>query len=167
VSRSIDFWVKLAQTVQGFSTPVIAVLLGVITVLIQRRQAKTHERQAQTQHLQHSLALLDRRMKVFNATQEFITLVLRGARMDKLEPLFQFAHDTREHHLLFGSEVGAYLDKLCRRGAELNEIHELSQPDNIVPPEQIDRKARLVEWFSYQPAKAKDVFLKYIDFREP
>ncbi len=56
--HSIDSWVKAAQIAQGFSTPVIAVLLGVVTILMQRRQAKTQEQQAQTQRLQHRLALL-------------------------------------------------------------------------------------------------------------
>ena len=32
--RAIDVWVKIAQIVQGFLTPVIAVLIGVITYRI-------------------------------------------------------------------------------------------------------------------------------------
>jgi len=83
---SMDFWVKLAQITQGFLTPVIAVLLGIITYQFQRQQTETQERAAETHRLQYRFGLMDRRMKVFIATQEFISHVCRLGRVDSLEP---------------------------------------------------------------------------------
>jgi hypothetical protein len=159
--HSIDSWVKAAQIAQGFSTPVIAVLLGVITILIQRKQAKTQERQ-------HRLALLDRRMKIFDATLDFIVLVLRQGRIENLQPLHELLYETREHHLLFGTEIGQYIrEELYKRGVRLHTIHQMSKPRNVMRPEDIPVHTEIVEWFSGQTRVAEQMFLKYIDFREP
>ena len=166
-THSIDSWVKAAQVAQGFSTPVIAVLLGVVTVLIQRRQAKTQERQAQTNHLQHRLALMERRMKVFNTTLDFIALVLREARIETMEPLFKLLRETREHHLLFGAEIGEYIEELYKKGVRLHTIHQMSGQQHIVRPEDIPIHTEINMWFSGQIRVAEQKFLTYIDFREP
>jgi hypothetical protein len=166
-THSIDCWVKAAQIAQGFSTPVIAILLGVLTILFQRRQAKTQERQAQTQRLQHRLALLDRRMKVFNATQEFVALILQEARLTSFEPLFKLTRETREHHFLFGAEIGEYVDELYSKGNRLRAIHAATRGTDVLRPEDIPEETEINMWFSGQIGVAEQKFLKYIDFREP
>jgi type II secretory pathway pseudopilin PulG len=166
-THSIDCWVKAAQIAQGFSTPVIAILLGIVTILVQRRQAKTQERQAKTLRLQHRLALLDRRMKVFNATQGFIALVLQEARINNLEPLFKLTRDTREHHFLFGAEIGEYIDELYSKGNKLRQIYAATRGTDVLRPEDIEPEAEINRWFSGQIGVAEQKFLKYIDFREP
>jgi hypothetical protein len=165
--HSMDSWLKVAQIAQGFSTPVIAVLLGLFTIRFQRRQAKTQERQAETQRLQHRLALLDRRMKVFDATLEFIVLVIREGKMASLEPLFKLAGETRESYLLFGAEIREYIDELSNKGIELNTIHEMRSPEGVMRPEDVKPRTELMKWFTGQTKIAERKFLKYIDFREP
>lgn len=166
-THSID-WVRAAQIAQGFSTPVIAILLGVITVLIQRRQAKAQEGQAKTQHLQHRLALLDRRMKIFNATVEFIALILSQARIENFEPLRKLIQETREHHLLFGPEIGDYIrEELYKKGVRLHTIYQMGGPQHVTRPEDVPVLTEILEWFSQQIRIAEQKFLKYIDFREP
>ena len=162
-----DFWVKAAQIAQGFSTPVIAASAAIITFRIQRRQTRTQEQQAKTQGLQHRLALMDRRMKVFNATMEFIVLVLQEAKIDKFEPLRKLLYDTREHHLLFGAEIGEYIQELYKKGSRLHTIHQMRGPHAEVRPEDIQADLETNEWFSGQTRVAEQKFLKYIDFREP
>lgn len=165
--HGIDTWVKFAQIAQGFSTPVIAALAAVITFRIQARQANTQEQQAKTQHLQHRLALMERRMKVFNATLEFIVLVLQEARIENHDPLRKLLYETREHPLLFGAEIGEYIKKLYERGSRLHTIHQMSGPQRILRPEDIPVDVEINEWFSGQVRVAEEKFLKYIDFREP
>ena len=166
-THSIDSWVKVAQIAQGFSTPVIALLVAFITFLIQRRQTKTQERQAETQRLQHRLALMDRRLKVFNAAQEFIALVLQEARLTSLEPLFKLTRETREHHFLFGAEIGEYIDELYSKGNKLRQFHAATRGTDVLRPEDIEPETEINMWFSGQIGVAEQKFLKYIDFREP
>jgi len=164
---TIELWVKVAQITQSLLTPVIAILIGVITLRIQRQLVNTQQQQAETSRLQHRLALMDRRMKVFAATQELIGIVFREARIEKLEPLFQFARDTREHHMLFGAEIGEYMDELYRKGLRLHTIYAASGPQHVIRQQDIPVDLEIVEWFSRQTLVAKDKFLKYLDFREP
>jgi hypothetical protein len=166
-THSID-WAKAAQIAQGFSTPIIAILLGAITILIQRRQAKTQERQAETQKLQHRLALLDRRMKIFNATVEFIVLVITLGRMENIEPLGKLLRETREHHLLFGAEIGDYIrEELYNKGVRLHTIYHMGGREHVTRPEDLPVQTEILEWFGQQIRVAEQKFLKYIDFREP
>lgn len=162
-----DSWVKAAQIAQGFSTPVIAALVAVITFRIQRRQANTQEQQAKTQHLQHRLALMDRRMKVFNAVVEFIGGVIKRGSMVSLEPLFTLAVETRESYALFGSEIGEYINELSDKGFNLNTIHAMRSPEGVMRPDDVAPFTETLKWFAGQTRIAEQKFLKYIDFREP
>jgi hypothetical protein len=166
--HSLDSWVKAAQIAQGFFTPIIAILLGAITYLIQRRQTKTQERQAETQRLQYRLALLERRMKVFNAVMDFMALVVQDSRIQTLEPLTKLIRETREHHLLFGEEIGDYIQKeLYSRGVRLHTIHQMSGAQQVMRPADVPVHAEIATWFEGQFRVAEQMFLPYIDFREP
>jgi len=122
------YWLEIigkgAQIVQGIATPIIAFWIGRITSRIQQQQVRTQTQQAETQHLQYRFVLMERRMRVFDATMEFIVFVLQKANMEELEPLFKFNRDTREHHLLFGSEIGAFIDQLYKEGARLGSARD-------------------------------------------
>jgi len=150
-------WFKVAHVFQALLTPVIGiatVVIGAIALGIQRQQAATNK-------LQRRLAIFERRMKVFDSTLDFIALVLREARMESLTPLFQLLRNTRERQLLFGTEIGQYIDELYKKGLRLETIDQMNRPEDI------PRRTEIVEWFSGQSAVANETFLKYIDFREP
>jgi hypothetical protein len=164
--NSIDSWVKIAQIVQGFMTPVIAIFIGVITFRIQRQQAKTQRRQAETNRLQYRLTLFERRMKVFDSTQEFVVLVLQYARIESVEPLFQLLRNTKEAHLLFGDEIEKFINELYTKGGRLHAIY-VNMRNGVMRQEDIPVETEIVEWFAGQTAVARDKFLKYLDFREP
>jgi hypothetical protein len=164
---SLSDYTKMAQIVQGIATPIIAFWIGRITSRIQRQQVATQTHQAETQHLQHRFALMEKRMKVFDATMGFIVFVLQTARMDEMEPLFKFMSDTREHHLLFGSEIGEFINKLYSEGARLHAISGYRRPDGTMRPEDIKPNYEIIEWFSGQTDVAREKFAKYIDFRKP
>lgn len=169
MSHTLDWWVKAAQIAQGLSAPLLALVLGVITVLIQLRQSKTQRQQAKTNHLQHRLALLERRMRVFDATMAFIALVMRDAQIKTYEPLFGLKAKTAESQWLFGPEISEYIDELFKKGNRLRAIYAARLPGDIMRPEDIPVDAEINEWFTAQVEKnlARDRFLKYMDFREP
>jgi hypothetical protein len=163
---SID-WVKVAKLVQALATPAIAIWIAVLSSRIQRRQVKTQQEQAETHHLQYRLGLIERRMKVFNSRLDFIALVSREGRIETLESLFKLLRDTREHHPLFGPEIGEYITELYKKGVRLQIIFQMSQPQGVTRPEDIAAYTETIEWFTGQFRVAEEKFLKYIDFREP
>lgn len=164
---SPDFWVKVAQITQGFLTPVIALLLGVITYQLQRQQTKAHQQAAETHRLQYRFGLMDRRLKVFSATLEFISLVVRLGRVESLEPLGTLMWETRERALLFGAEIGQYIDELYSKGVSLNTIYVQSGAAHVLRPEDVAPNTELLRWFTGQTAVSTEKFLRYMDFRKP
>jgi hypothetical protein len=161
---SVD-WVKVTQVFQALLTPVIGiatVVIGVIATRIQRQQALTNR-------LQHRLALFDRRIKIFDATQDFILLVVREARIETMEPLFKLTQDTKERHLLFGGEIGQYIDELWVKGKRLHSAWLAAGPEHVIKPDDIPADIEINQWFSEQVEGfvAQTKFLKYLDFREP
>ena len=163
---SID-WVKVAKVVQALATPAIAIWIAILSSRIQRQQVRTQQQQAQTGHLQHRLALLERRMKVFDATLDFIVMILREGKVETLEPCFKLMRETREHNLLFGPEIGEYINELYKKGVRLETIYQMSLPQKIIRPQDIPAHTEILEWFAGQTRVAEQMFLKYIDFREP
>jgi hypothetical protein len=115
----------------------------------------------------HRLALMEKRMKVFDATIEFISLVLREAVIKTMDPLFRLMRDTRERDLLFGSEIGEYIDQLYAKGNRLRAVYAARGPGDTVRPEDIAVDAEINTWFSEQTGVVRDKFLRYLDFREP
>lgn len=149
-------WSKVAPLLQSLLTPVIAIAtiaLGVVTIRIQRQQARTN-----ALHLR--LALFERRMKVFDATMNMIAAVLRDAKVD-LNQLFDLIRETRDHEMLFGPEVGKYIEEVYSRGLELRTRIVVGTQEDI------QRSTDLLKWFNGQSAVARQIFLKYMDFREP
>jgi hypothetical protein len=164
LSHPIDWWVKFAQIVQGLSTPFVAGIIGVISVRIQRHQSRIQKQQAMTNRRQYRLSLFERRMKVFDSTMGFISLVNRDAEIRGMESLLKFQQDTREHRLLFGGEIAEYITEIFEKGNKLRTFHSLRDSGK---PVDVNEDSKIVEWFSEQIAAAPKLFLKYIDFRQP
>ena len=156
---SID-WVAVAKVIQTLLTPAIAIWIGIVTSRIQRQQATT-------QRQQYRFGLVERRMKVYDATSEFIAHVIREAKVETMDPLFSLIRDTRESHLLFGAEVGKYVDELYRKGVRLHSMWIAAGPEHIIRAEDIQEEVEIQQWFTGQLEAVKTLFLKYLDFREP
>ena len=58
--------------------------------------------------------------------------------------------DTREDHLLFGAEIGEYIDELFKKGSRLVTIYHMSGPQHTIRPEDRQVNIEIVEWFSGQ-----------------
>jgi hypothetical protein len=156
---SVD-WVAVAKVVQTLLTPAIAILVVVITSRIQRQQVKT-------QRQQYRFALMERRMKVYDATSEFIAHVIQEAKVGTREPLFKLIRETREHHMLFGAEIGTYIDELYIKGTRLHSMWLAAGVEHVIRPEDIQEEVQIQQWFTGQLDAVKKMFLKYLDFREP
>jgi hypothetical protein len=165
LSHPLDWWVKAAQVVQGFSTPVIAFIIGVISVGIQRQQSRIQKQQAQTNRRQYRLSLFKRRMKVFDSMMGFINLVNRDAEIRDMEPLFELLRATKEHKLLFGEEIGKLISELHQKGSRLRTYYVGRTGGPIA--DDIAQESNVVEWLAQQTAVAEQLFLRYLDFRQP
>ena len=80
-----------------------------------------------------------------------------------MNDLYKLIRETREHKLLFGSEIGEYTDQIYNKGVDL-ELIEATR-DNP-KPEDFAKRTELVEWFVQQSRLAPSLFLKYLDFRQ-
>jgi len=110
---------------------------------------------------------VERRMKIYNATKEFIRLVVGEAEVKSIEPLFKLARETQDRHLFFGAEIGQYIDEIFTKGKRLHSIWLASGPAHIIGPEDIQEETQIQQWFTDQIDAVKVLFLKYLDFREP
>lgn len=142
---SID-WVNVAKVFSALMTPVIAC----VAVLIAYQQYVIN-------HRQHRLALLEKRMVVFDAVMDVIAQVIQAPRGVPLDSLFTLLRKTREHDFLFGAEIGAYITDLYQRGLRLHTDGAVGQP--------LNREG--LDWFQGQSAIATQRFMKFIDFRKP
>jgi late competence protein required for DNA uptake (superfamily II DNA/RNA helicase) len=140
-------WEKLVRVLAALLTPVIAIVTSYIAY-----------QQYQTNRRQHRLALFDRRMAVFNSTMNLIAAVLQRAEVD-LAQLFALLRETRDHELLFGPEIGEFINEVYKKGLDLNTRAAVAG--------QEVRRVELVSWFQRQSDVAREKFLKYLDFRRP
>jgi hypothetical protein len=130
-------------------TPIIAIVTAYVAVqqyLVNRRQ--------------YRLALFERRMVVFNRTMEMIASVNADANAS-LQDCMKFMRDTRDHELLFGPEVGKFINEVYRGATKL---HAHIATDYSGTAEQ---QGKLLDWFAERMGECRKVFLKYLDFRTP
>src|SRR5579872_1840168 len=132
---------RLVRVLSALLTPVIAVVTSYIAF-----------QQYRTNRSQHRLALFEKRMAVFNSTMNLIAAVTQAARAE-LDQLFGLIRETRDHQLLFGPEIGEFINEVYKKGVELNTI-DFVHGDAA-------RRTELLLWFSQQNAGATQKFLKY------
>src|SRR5713226_7200838 len=66
-----------------------------------------------------------------------------------------------------GKKSANSLRNSTRRVLHLHTIYRMSGPQQVVRPEDVPVHAEIIEWFSGKTRVAEQMFLKYIDFREP
>lgn len=144
---SID-WPHVGRVLSASIAPLAAVIVTYIAVaqyFINRRQ--------------YRLALFEKRMAVFNSTMNMIASVMRSAN-PSLDECMQFIRDTRDHELLFGSEVGDFINEVFRR-ATLFEAQIAAESHTAA------QRIETMQQFANQMGEARKIFLKYLDFRRP
>ena len=140
-------WEKVVSVFSALLTPLIAIITGYIAV----QQYKINRNQFR-------LALLDRRLKVYEATIELIATVLRTGRVNQPD-LDKFLIGTSERDL-FTPNVAKHLDAVYNKAVEINAI------GHPVPQQQAQQWKAAAEWFSGKTEVTRKVFSKYIVFNE-
>jgi hypothetical protein len=138
-------WQELVKIFSALLTPVIAI----VAVYIAWQQHRTNRNQFR-------LALLQRRLKVFDAAGELIGIVLTRARVEMAD-LQKFLWETRESDFLFGSDIRNYLRELYGKAAD---VHVLGTPEDA------HRQGEVLKWFSGQGDQIKRVFGRYMTFKD-
>jgi hypothetical protein len=141
-------WSHFGRVLSSSITPVVAVVVTYIAVaqyLINRRQ--------------YRLALFEKRMAVFNSTMNMIAYVLQESNPE-MPQCIQFMRDTGDHELLFGSEVGNFINEVYKKAM-------LLQTQIAVGPHTAAQQTQILEWFTKQMGEGRTIFLKYLDFRKP
>jgi len=141
-------WLSVARFFSAATAPVVAVVVAYIAVA----QYRINRRQ-------YRLALFEKRMAVFNSTMEMISYVVQKSNPELLECI-RFMRDTRDHELLFGPEVVAFINEIYKKATLLHT-------QIAVGPHTAKQQGETVEWFCNQMSVARKVFLKYLDFRKP
>jgi hypothetical protein len=114
---------------------------------------------AQGQQNQFRLALLERRLKVFDSTAELIGKVLRQAKVN-LSDLSEFLMGTDQREFLFGSDIAAYLDEVYGKASDFHALEGAADEE----PKQ--KRMAALKWFSGQGDEAKKKFSIYMAFKD-
>ncbi|SRR6266704_481741 len=142
---AFPWWLEWNHT----GTPIIAV----IAIYIAWEQFRINQRH-------YRLALFDKRMAVFNLTMNMIASVNASAN-PSLQEIMKFLRDTRDHELLFGPEVGVFVNDLFQKANKLR-IYLLTNYSGTA-----EQQGEIMDWFEKQYGEARNIFLKYLDFRAP
>ena len=142
-------------------TALPTVVIGCIALYIAYQQWQTNHRKLE-------LDLYDRRLRLYQATTKYISVVLADFK-PKLEDLFEFRRETAEAHFLYGRDITAYLDELYRHGVDLHrwaeEYRDYTQP---TPPHYDHKKVtdgmhQEERWFVDQHKEALRRFKSYLN----
>jgi hypothetical protein len=141
-------WSYVGRVLSAAITPLVAVIATYVAIaqfLINRRQ--------------YRLALFEKRMAVFNSTMNMIASVVQSAN-PKLDECLKFLRETRDHELLFGPEVGKFINEIYDKAVTL---HSKTAGEPATGAQQTEA----LNWFAKQMREARKIFLKYLDFRKP
>jgi hypothetical protein len=141
-------WHTVGKALSGSVAAITALIVAYIAVaqfFINRRQ--------------YRLALFEKRMVVFNSTMNMIASVLTSMK-PTLDQCVQYMRETRDHELLFGPEVGDFINEVYKKAVALLTY-------NSVGVNAAKQQEEVVEWFNQQMGEARKVFLRYLDFRKP
>ena len=143
---SFPGWDTIGKISAGLLTPLIAGVVAYVAV----QQYKINRRQ-------YRLALIEKRLVIYNAVLSRIVEVVND--MDSpLDKNIRFIRETRDHEFLFGPEVAAFINDIWKRGNDLMTLKLTSSPGQ----RQID----IINWFDQQRAEARSIFFDYINLTD-
>lgn len=141
-------WLAITQ---GLLTSIIAI----ITTYIAYQQYRATK-------LKIMMDRYDRRLKVYQETHRFITMVNTDSNPD-LREMFEFENATAEADFIFPPEIRVYLDEVFSHANKLrlaNKQYNKSGHDHYMVTEAIDEHTR---WFIDQPRAIKEKFKPHMD----
>ncbi|UJB67790.1 hypothetical protein HRE53_14050 [Acaryochloris sp. 'Moss Beach'] len=146
-------YVELAA---GLSTPVLAVIAAYIAW-----------QQLQTNRLKVKLDLYERRLAIYTALIQFLSVILREAKASDDDALI-FLQKTRESYFLFGVDISEYLNTVYRNWVQLRRQNVmLNDSQSSLPIGQerqklVAEKQELLKWFEVQFETGREKFSPYM-----
>jgi hypothetical protein len=111
------------------------------------------------------LDLFDRRYKVYDATRNFLSVILREANFTNPQ-LFEFYAGTSDAEFLFGAEVVKHLDEIRKRAIHLQTAQKLYEP--LPVGEQRSKHVQEAHddllWLTNQITAISKTFAPYLGF---
>ena len=143
-------WEKVVRVLSASLTPTLAVFGAYIAW----RQHKISQNQFR-------LALLERRLKVFDSVNDLIRKVVADGKVE-LSDLQEFWLGTSQRNFLFPPDIGAYLDELSRKASD---VYSLKDATDAVPRKQWNTA---VMWFADQldRREPRRIFGKDMNFKD-
>jgi len=129
-------WVDITS---ALLTPVVAIL-GIAIAILQWRLNRARFRHE----------LFEKRYRIFDAAQLYISQVASTAKMDDANRI-EFLRTTRGAFAIYSGKVLAYLDEIHRKSTELHLYQQR---------EDHERETEILKWFSQQLLDIKSVFQK-------
>jgi hypothetical protein len=149
-------WLQWGKEITGLLSALLTPVVAVVAVLIAIFQYRLES-------LKWRLALFDKRYPVYERTMDYISFVVREARMTN-ERLFQFLRESKDKEFLFGNEVHSFLAELYKKGVDLRTRPLVYQrmPDGDARTAEITREGETLKWFGDQFETAKRIFEPYL-----
>jgi hypothetical protein len=153
--------VQKIAAIAEFAKGGLTILIAAIAVYIAYQQWKTNERRA-------VLDRFERRFRVYQRVNEFLSLACRDFKPPFAE-IQRFYRDVAEAEFLFGPEIAAYLSEVRRHAIESDGAHREYCDLTMVPPPGYDandvtkRMHEHEQWLTQQFDVAPEKFRKYLD----
>lgn len=155
--------ISIAAVLNAFSN----LLLAGMGVLIAAAVAYIAYRQYSLAKEKFKLDMFEKRFSVYKATQRFLTVILRDAKVNT-EQLFEFRRDTQDATFLFGQEIPAYLERLD--GQALNLMTIASTRSDLPVGEERTRlcneETQSLQALIGELPNLKNVFASYLRFNK-
>ena len=144
------------EYLSGIILPIFAALIVYLQYSLSRQQHRLEKQRLQ-------LALFNKRHKVYTATMAYIAAVFQSGALDRQEWL-KFLRKSKDHEFLFGVDVREFLEELQKNGNDLCACQEMLKGAQMGDErgQLVDSKYKLIEWFSKQFDRSKELFGKYL-----
>lgn len=146
---------------------VIEIGIAIFLAYIAYQNYKISGATAKIQKDKLRLDLFDRRHRVFRASQDLFSFIMREGKPNRDE-LFKFMANSSDAEFLFGSDIKVYLDEISEKGLKLIHLNERLLNNNDLSSEKRTEFANEIEqlekWFGSQFKVSKDLFRKYLHF---
>lgn len=147
---------EIIDILSGYLTPVIALL----ALYIAYQQYRTNKQR-------FLFETYERRLKIYNAVQEYLNSILAQGKTD-LQRIGEFSQKTSQVVFLFDKSVQKKIDEIFKKSIEMNELEEQLYPrggsDGLPVGEERNKVSHensiLVKWHVTQIKETKKLFAK-------
>jgi hypothetical protein len=158
-----DFgWEAFATLVTGLAAVLAAFVVGWRQGSIQKVQAEIQERQTELQETELRSDLFDRRYRVFERAERFLTEIIRNANDPETETQQEYIIAVGESRFLFHQDVRDGLDQIWAKWTEFhvlkNTMRHMFENHGHYGDGNPDSEYQLLVWFVERRSTLHDLF---------